>query len=94
MALCGGLNDPTVFYQLNTTVAQQVLATAQGVTVPAFDLETRATLPAGTTGDLIYGGFAQAKAAAGTNATAQYHGTLVPPFCNALARGFFSALAQ
>lgn len=92
MALCGGLNDPTVFYQLNATVAQQVFATAQNVTVPAFDLETRATLPAGATGDLIYGGFQQAKAAAGSNATAQYHGTLVPPFCNALARGFFSAL--
>jgi len=32
--------------------------------------------------------------AAGANAaatiTAAYHGTLVPPFCNAAARGFFS----
>jgi pimeloyl-ACP methyl ester carboxylesterase len=94
IALCGGQNDPTVFYQLNTTVAQQVFATAQNVTVPAFDLENRATLPAGATGDQIYGGFQQAKTAAGSNATAQYHGSLVPPFCNALARGFFSALAQ
>ena len=43
-------------------------------------------------------GFANAKAAtaaaAGANAavavTAAYHGGLVPPFCNAAARGFFS----
>ena len=43
-------------------------------------------------------GFAQTKAAmaaaAGANAaavvTGSYHGTLVPPFCNAAARGFFS----
>jgi hypothetical protein len=92
VALCGGFNDPTVFYQVNTTAAVSAFAT-QGVTpVAAFDLENRATLPAGAAGDQIYGGFQQAKAAAGTNATAQYHGTLVPPFCNALVRSVFSAL--
>ena len=40
-------------------------------------------------GDQLYGGFQQQKAAAGANATALYHGTLVPPFCTALVRGFF-----
>ncbi|WP_377157996.1 hypothetical protein ACFJIX_04260 [Roseateles sp. UC29_93] len=50
----------------------------------------------------IAGGFAQAKAAtsaaAGGGAAGAaavqgaYHGTLVPPFCNALARGFFQSV--
>lgn len=91
VALCGGAGDPTVFWQVNAPVAQTLFA-GQGVTVPAWNLEDRASLPAGPGGDLIYGGFQQAKAAAGSNATAQYHGSLVPPFCNALARSFFSAL--
>ncbi|MGA0612266.1 alpha/beta hydrolase family protein [Caldimonas sp. KR1-144] len=88
VALCGGAQDPTVYWSINAPVAQGVFA-AQGVAVPAFDLETRASLPAGAVGDAIYGGFQQSKAAAGTNAQAQYHGTLVPPFCSALVRGFF-----
>jgi hypothetical protein len=92
-ALCGGAADPTVFWAVNAPIAQQVFA-GQGVQVPAFDLENRATLPAGATGDQLFGGFQQAKAASGGNAVAQYHGTLVPPFCNALARGFFAALPQ
>ncbi|HXD08376.1 MAG TPA: alpha/beta hydrolase, partial [Burkholderiaceae bacterium] len=57
--------------------------------VPAFNMEDRASLPAGPVGDQLYGGFQQQKAAAGANATALYHGTLVPPFCTALVRGFF-----
>lgn len=88
VALCGGAQDPTVYWSINAPVAQGVFA-AQGVAVPAFDLETRASLPAGAVGDAIYGGFQQAKAAAGVNAQAQYHGSLVPPFCTALVRGFF-----
>lgn len=88
MALCGGAQDPTVFWAVNSPVAQQAFATA-GATVPAWDLESRASLPAGTAGDLVYGGFQAQKAAAGANAVAQYHGALVPPFCTALARGYF-----
>ncbi|MDH5340880.1 MAG: hypothetical protein OEW22_13945, partial [Rubrivivax sp.] len=88
MALCGGAQDPTIFYSVNTPVAQADFA-SRGVPVPAFDLEDRATLPPGPLGDALYGGFQQAKAAAGANVQAQYHGTLVPPFCNALVRGFF-----
>jgi predicted esterase len=87
VALCGGANDPAVFFY-NSTDLQADFAT-RGVQVPAFNLEDRATLPAGALGDAIYGGFQQQKTAAGTNATAQYHGTLVPPFCNALVRGYF-----
>jgi hypothetical protein len=88
MAMCGGAQDPTVFYAVNTSAAQADFAT-RNVPVPAFDLENRATLPAGALGDALYGGFQQNKAAAGANAAAVYHGTLVPPFCNALIRGFF-----
>lgn len=88
VAMCGGAQDPTVFYAVNTTAAQADFAT-RNVPVPAFDLEDRATLPAGALGDALYGGFQQNKAAAGANATALYHGTLVPPFCHALVRGFF-----
>lgn len=87
VALCGGAQDPTVFF-FNTSDLQADLAT-RGFLVPAWDLENRASLPAGTTGDLIYGGFQAQKAAAGANATAQYHGTLVPPFCVALVRGLY-----
>ena len=91
MALCGGGADPTVFWAVNAPLAQQAFAT-QGVTVPAYNLEDRSTLPAGTTVDQIFGGFQMAKQAAGDQAVGRYHGELVPPFCNALARGFFTAL--
>ena len=40
-------------------------------------------------GDAVYAGFQQQKTAAGANATALYHGSLVPPFCNALVRSYF-----
>jgi pimeloyl-ACP methyl ester carboxylesterase len=88
VALCGGAADPTVFFQVNTSAAQADFA-SRGLSVPAFDLENRATLPAGPTGDAIYGAFQARKAAAGANVQSQYHGTLVPPFCAALVRGFF-----
>lgn len=87
VALCGGAQDPTVFF-FNTTDLQADFAT-RGFLVPAWDLESRSSLPAGAAGDLIYGGFQAQKAAAGANATAQYHGALVPPFCTALVRGLF-----
>lgn len=88
ISLCGGAQDPTVFWAVNAPVAQQVLA-ARGATVVMRDLENRATLPAGALGDLIYGGFQQSKSAAAPNTVALYHGRLVPPFCHALSRGFF-----
>ncbi|MCW5635107.1 MAG: hypothetical protein KIT17_17360 [Rubrivivax sp.] len=87
VALCGGAQDPTVFF-FNTSDLQADFA-ARNFLAPAWDLENRASLPAGATGDQIYGGFQAQKAAAGANATAQYHGTLVPPFCTALVRGLF-----
>ncbi|HLP31799.1 MAG TPA: hypothetical protein VK150_10580, partial [Geothrix sp.] len=85
--------DPTVFFSVNTQAAQADFA-SRNVLVPAFNLENQESLaPLGTTtAALLYGGFQQKKAAAGDQVLAQYHGTLVPPFCTAIARGFFGAV--
>jgi dienelactone hydrolase len=104
--LCGGIADPTVFFNVNTqgmqalwsTPGSPLIAPAGVVTVLNVD-----SAPTGATDPFAAAkvGFAQAKAAAaaaaGTNPVAQaqavtaaYHGGLVPPFCNAAARGFFS----
>ena len=89
IALCGGKADPTVFFDINTPVTAADLKSRGVPVMGAYDLETLSTLPAGATGQTVYYGFQQAKAAAGSSVQAQYHGGLVPPFCNALARGFF-----
>jgi acetyl esterase/lipase len=99
VALCGGAQDPTVFWAANAPVAKEVFK-AQGVTVQAWDLESQPAVSDPTYP--VYAGFAQAKAqtaAAAVTAGATdggvaavrgaYHGTLVPPFCTALERGFF-----
>lgn len=99
--LCGGNADPTVFYSLNTGVMATLWApqvAARLVTVLDVD-----SAPTGPTDPFAAAkvGFAQSKTALinGAIATGQnpaavvtmaYHGTLVPPFCNAAARGFFS----
>ena len=98
--LCGGNGDPTVFYSVNTQLMATIWAakvTAGLVTV--LDVDSAAGTP-GLTNPFYAAkaGFAQQKAAvaaaAGANAatavTSAYHGSLVPPFCNAAARGFFS----
>lgn len=93
IAMCGGAQDPTVFFSVNTQAAQQDFASRE-VLVPAFNLEDQTSLaPLGsTTAALLYGGFQQSKAAAGDQVLAQYHATLVPPFCTAIARGYFGAV--
>ncbi|MDM4766721.1 prolyl oligopeptidase family serine peptidase [Pelomonas sp. SE-A7] len=90
LVMCGGKQDPTVFYDVNTTAMSADLKTrAAALVMGTYDLETLSSLPAGVTGQTVYGGFQQAKAAAGANAQSQYHGSLVPPFCTVLVRGFF-----
>jgi pimeloyl-ACP methyl ester carboxylesterase len=98
--LCGGNADPTVFYKVNTELMAALwapLVTARLVTV--LDVDSAPGTPNVT--NPFYAakaGFAQQKAAviaaAGANAATavatSYHGELVPPFCNAAARGFFS----
>ncbi len=96
--LCAGSGDPTVFYSLDTGLMAALWApqvAAHLVTV--LDVDSPVT---GATDPFAAAkvGFANAKAAtaaaAGANAasavTAAYHGGLVPPYCNAAARGFFS----
>lgn len=102
VALCGGANDPTVFF-FNTTDAQADFA-SRGKLYPASNLESAASMSwaGATTAATIAGGFAQAKAVTSANAgggaagaaavQGAYHGTLVPPFCSALARGFFQSV--
>lgn len=102
--MCAGSGDPTVFYAINTGL-MKTLWTPQvnAGLVTVVDVDSLAASP-GPAADPFYvakAGFAQAKAqtaaAAGTNPVAQatavltaYHGSLVPPFCNAVARGFFA----
>lgn len=86
VAMCGGANDPTVFFAPNGGAAQALFAAAGATNTVSYDVENRSTLPAGPLGDQIAAGFQAAKTAAGANAVAQYHGTLVPPFCTALVR--------
>ncbi|NMM82510.1 alpha/beta hydrolase [Acidovorax sp. SRB_14] len=96
--LCGGKADPTVFYDLNTKLMQGLWSAPSPLALPAglltvLDVDS----PAGGAADpfaAAKAGFAQAKAnvagQGGANAVVQaYHGTLVPPFCNAAARAFF-----
>jgi len=89
IALCGGKQDPTVFFDINTSVSAADLKSRGAPLMGAYDLENLSSLPAGVAGQSVYFGFQQAKAAAGASAQGQYHGGLVPPFCTALARGFF-----
>lgn len=100
--LCGGNGDPTVFWQVNTLVMKSFW-TAPSPYAPAAGMVTVLDVDSAASGAsdpfaAAKAGFAQAKAAtaaaAGANgATAviqAYHGSLVPPFCNAAARGFLA----
>ncbi|MEO7159815.1 MAG: alpha/beta hydrolase [Polaromonas sp.] len=100
--LCAGSSDPSIFYNLNTQLmgtlwSNQVNAGLVSV-LNVDSAPTSAADPYAT----AKGGFSQAKAGTaaaavaagasdgGTAAVTQaYHGSLVPPFCNAAARGFF-----
>ncbi|MFT5933491.1 MAG: acetyl esterase/lipase [Hydrogenophaga sp.] len=96
MLLCGGKDDPTVFYALNTQGAQANFA-AKGVPAQAVAVLDVDSAPTGPTDPFAAAkvGFAMAKsgtaATGGASAVLQaYHGGLVPPFCNAAARGYFT----
>lgn len=99
MALCYGAQDPTVF-GFNSTDAQTYFA-GRGATVARYDLEDAATLPAAAAA--IKTGFDGLKTQISTQAgggtagagavIAQYHGTIVPPFCTTLIRSFFAAVS-
>jgi hypothetical protein len=104
--LCGGNADPTVFFPVNTQGMQGLWSNPLSPLVLAPGLLTVLDVdsaPTSATDPFAAAklGFAQFKAnvaaaavAAGTDPTfavvSAYHGGLVPPFCNAAARGFFS----
>lgn len=100
--LCGGDADPTVFYNTNTQVMQSYWSGLPAGRLTVLDVDSGITGPADSTYSAVKQGFAQAKTQTATAAIAAgatdggasavvqaYHGTLVPPFCTAAARGFF-----
>ena len=95
--MCGGNGDPTVFFALNTGTMANLWAALPPGLVTVLDVDSAVTGPTDPFAAAKVG-FANAKttliAASGASAavavTAAYHGSLVPPFCNAAARGFFS----
>ena len=93
--LCGGNADPTVYFSVNTLTMQAFWAALPPGAITVLDVDSAPTGPSDPFAAAKVG-FAQAKAAVaagpgGPQAVVQeYHGTLVPPFCAAAARGFFS----
>lgn len=104
--LCGGHSDPTVFFA--STQATAGYFTAHGLPAAALTVLDVDSAPTSASDPFAVAkvGFAQSKTAAinaavkaGADPTvavaSAYHGTLVPPFCTAAARGFFQGvLAQ
>jgi hypothetical protein len=92
MALCGGQDDPTVYF--SSSMNAQADFASRGVSVPLWDLEVKSSLPTGRTYTEVYDAFQLAKVAAHPNLQMKYHGELVPPFCMALVRGFFATFQE
>jgi hypothetical protein len=104
MLLCGGNADPTVFYSVNTTAAKAYF-NGKGVPNQAVAVLDVDSAPAGPTDPFAAAkvGFATLKSSTAASAVTAgatdggaaavfqaYHGSLVPPFCNAAARGYFA----
>ena len=103
---CGGSGDPSVFWVNSQATAG--FFQAKGLPAAAMTLVDVDSAPTGATDPFAAAkvGFGQAKSAAINAAIAAktdpavavataYHGSLVPPFCQAAARGFFQgALAK
>jgi hypothetical protein len=97
--LCGGANDPTVFFTANTSVMAARWGALGLLGSPAtgnavLDVEQGSTYTNWPYAAGFQGQFALSKAnyttAYGASGTAQaYHGTLVPPWCNKAAKLFF-----
>jgi hypothetical protein len=102
--LCSGKDDPTVFHDVNTGGMQAIWTKAGSpfqLSNPALLSVLDVAAPAAVADDpftlAVKSGFAGAVASAFTAGgqiavLSKYHGELVPPFCNAAARAFFSKL--
>jgi hypothetical protein len=92
--LCGGDSDPTVFF-FNTTLMQEYWAAHPPAVAPVI-LDVDSTPAANDPYASLKTAFAVAKAAVevtGGEAAvlADYHATLVPPFCLSAVKSFFDA---
>ena len=101
--LCGGNADPTMFYASTQVTSAYFLSNGMpAALLTVLDVDSA---PSGATDPYASAkaGFAQVKASTIATAVAArtdpavalanvYHGTLLPPFCNAAARGFFAAV--
>jgi hypothetical protein len=104
--LCGGENDPTVFFAADTGVMESFWANLPAGTVTVLDVDPasgpsgvfaplQAAFQASQASQLAYlqtpaGGGLSAEAAA-IQMVENYHGTAVPPFCSLAARYFFAS---
>jgi alpha-beta hydrolase superfamily lysophospholipase len=96
VALCFGANDPVVFGFNSVDSAAAMKALGAGALVTVFNLEDATTVPssakAGFDAQKTAISNAAGGGAAGQGAVLQnYHGGLVPPFCNTITREFFRA---
>ncbi len=103
MLLCGGNSDPTVYF-VNTQATSGYFL-GNGMPAPLLTVVDIDSAPSGA-GDPFAAakvGFGQAKSAVINGAiaahvdpvlavTLKYHGELLPPFCEAAARGFFQSV--
>jgi hypothetical protein len=82
VGLCWGGLDPVVFGWNSVDSAASIQSL--GGVVAQYNLEDATTVPSS-----VKAGFDAQKAAAGANLLANYHGGIVPPFCNVVIREFF-----
>jgi hypothetical protein len=103
--LCGGENDPTVFFSVDTLTMAAFWSLLPPGAVTVLDVDP-ATAPSGPFAAIQAGfqasqvqeyAYLQTTAGGGLTAAAarlklieEYHGTSVPPFCSIAARAFFS----
>jgi hypothetical protein len=101
--LCGGNGDPTVYFM--NTQATASFFMAKGMPAPLLTVLDIDSAPTSASDPFApaKAGFGQAKAAVISKAVAAhadpvlavtlaYHGELLPPFCEAAARGFFQSV--
>jgi len=91
LLMCGGVQDPTVFYSVNTQTMKAFWASLPAGLVNTYSVDP---YPATTSTDPLQAGFLQNEAAVAAQGGASavvsnYHGSLVPPFCTYAARHFF-----
>jgi predicted esterase len=98
VGMCMGAADPTVFATNTSDAATAFTKAGAGALVRVFNLEDATTV-----GAQVAGGFQAAKAATAADPNASgasaaekvvqaYHGSLVPPFCNAVTRSYFQQI--